>query len=46
MENLDFLTSFNEDACYKAVGSVEQISVVDNQINYNSANQTICATSG
>lgn len=46
MKNLDFLTSFNEDACYTAVGSVEHINVLDNQINYNSANQNICATSG
>jgi|SaaInl4_135m_RNA_FD_contig_21_621987_length_312_multi_4_in_0_out_0_1 hypothetical protein len=46
MNNLEFLNVFNREACYASAGSVEQIKAVDNQINYNSANQTICATSG
>lgn len=46
MSNLAFLGKFDADVCYATVGEVEQISVTDNQVNYNSANQTICATSG
>jgi len=46
MKDLEFLNTFNEETCYHFIGDVEQISTVDNQINYNSANQSICATSG
>lgn len=46
MEKLNFLDSFNETTCMDCIGEVEKITIIDNQITYNSAKLVTCATSG